>query len=173
VRAREIGFSRGRDRLERVLEAVVARIDRDPHWALRSILVVGYSRSVAATDGSQASRHATRRPVKSKTVALLVSLALLSLGLGGCRSEGGGPCCWQGSTELVAAGAAEGCCDLSAPPAAADASGGPWTKSPFSPGAFAFATARFDLVPLEAVAALTGSAVRPRTLYRLDCALRL
>ncbi len=110
--------------------------------------------------------------MKSKTVALLVSLTLLSLGLGGCRTEGGGPCCWQGSTELEAVWGGEGCCDISAPPAAAEVSGGPWTKSPFSPGAPGFAT-RSDLVPLEAVAALPGSAARPRTLYRLDCALRL
>ena len=109
--------------------------------------------------------------MKRRTVALLVSLALLSLGLGGCRSEGGGPCCWQGSKELVAVGGAAGCCDLSAPSAAAEASGGLWTKSLFPPGGIAFAT-RFDQ-PLEAVAALTGSAARPRTLYRLDCTLRL
>ena len=111
--------------------------------------------------------------MKSRTVALLVSLALLSLGLGGCNTEGGGPCCWQGSTQLVSVGGAEPCCDISAPPAAAEASGGPWTKSLFSPGAVAFAPARFDLVPLEARAVHARNAARPRPLYRLDCALRL
>jgi hypothetical protein len=111
--------------------------------------------------------------MKSTTVALLASLALLSLGLRGCHTEGGGPCCWQGSTQLVSVGGAEPCCDISAPPAAAEAPGGPWTKSPFSPGAAVFAIARFDLVPLEAFAVLTGSAARPRSLYTLDCALRL
>jgi len=111
--------------------------------------------------------------MKSRTVALLASLALLSLGLGGCSTEGGGPCCWQGSTRLVSVGGADPCCDMGAPPAAAEASGGPWTKSPFSPGAPALATARLDLEPLKAHAMLIRSAARPRPLYTLDCALRL
>ncbi len=111
--------------------------------------------------------------MKSRTIALLASLALLSLGLGGCSTEGGGPCCWQGSTQLVSVGGAEPCCDIGAPPAAAEVSGGPWTKSPFSHGAVSFAAARFDHVPSEAHAVLIRSAARPRPLYTLDCALRL
>lgn len=111
--------------------------------------------------------------MKSRTVALLVFLALLSLGLGGCDTEGGGPCCWQASAQLVSVGGAEPCCDRGAPPAAAEASGGPWAKSPFSPGAAAFATARFDLEPSGAHAVLTRSEARSCPLYTLDCALRL
>jgi hypothetical protein len=111
--------------------------------------------------------------VKRRTIALLGLLALLSLGLGGCHTEGGGPCCWEGRPQLAVAGSVEPCCQPSAPPALPEASGGPWTKAPFSPGLAAFATVRVDLVALEAFATLPGSAARPRPLFTLDCALRL
>jgi len=111
--------------------------------------------------------------MKRTTVALVVSVALLSLGLGGCHTEGGGPCCWQGSAQLVV-GNVEPCCEPGAPPALQSASGGTSTKDPLSAGApAAFATARFDLVPLEARAVLVRSTARLRPLYTLDCALRL
>jgi hypothetical protein len=111
--------------------------------------------------------------MKRTTVALVVSVALLSLGLGGCHIQGGGPCCWQGSAQLMI-GDVGPCCEPGAPPAVQSAPGGTAAKDPFSAGApAADATARFDLVRLEARTVLARSAARLRPLYMLDCALRL
>ena len=111
--------------------------------------------------------------MKTRAVVLLVSLALLSLGLGGCRIEGGAPCCWQDHQKLLTQRSMKPCCEQSAPTAVPGTSTGPGTNV-FSPGAsVTLAIAHFALEPLGAVAALAQGAAPSHPLYTLECALRL
>ena len=106
----------------------------------------------------------------STVVALFVSLALLSFGLGACDSEGGRPCCWRDGVQLVSVGCTGSCCEISAPLTAGEPSGGSSTKSPF-PAAPSFAAPRLDPVLSEAAVVLPWSA--PLPVYALGCVLRL
>lgn len=106
-----------------------------------------------------------------RTLTALVLLALLSLGVEGCHTLGGGPCCQEGDARLVAAVDGEPCCEPSAPPALQEASAS--TKNGFHPAlALAFALAPADFTPAEG-AISRSHAARPHPLYRLDCALLL
>ena len=105
-------------------------------------------------------------------VALFVSLVLLPFGLGARDTEGSRPCCWRDGMQLVSVGCTEPCCDISAPPAAGEPTGGSSTKSPFS-AAPSFAAPRPDPVPSEAAVVLPWSAPRSLPLYALECVLRL
>ena len=109
--------------------------------------------------------------MKNVLVASIVSLAMLSLGLGGCHFSDGGPCCGQGGTNLVAAGETNPCCELSVPPTLAEASAG--AKGAYHPALIA-ASALASADPARArTATARSSFTHPRRLYRLDCTLRL